>query len=235
MAKLGGMDTIVESFGTPTHTPRVIRPTETVTPEEVPTQEVIVITPQEEITLTPTEENPVETVPTPTLSGESGAAETLRILEESVVPVNDQVDLGLRLQGLTDIPLTVLPPAAPRQVGERDTFWVIDTFAEDYFQVEAVLRYVTDHLYFWIEDGVRYDRHSLAPNGHRGSMATCIFISFMPRMWGMEPRVISPLKMKCTHLFTNFLTHMKCSSSMRIMHLCMMSTPTVRWLMSSNT
>jgi hypothetical protein len=161
MAKLGGMDSIVESFGTPTNTPLVIRPTETVTPEEVPTQEVIEITPQEEITLTPTEENPLETVPTPTPSGESGSAETLRSLEESVVPVNDQVDLGLRLQGLTDIPLTVLPPAAPRQVGERNTFWVIDTFAEDYFQVEAVLRYVTDHLYFWIEDGVRYDQDEL--------------------------------------------------------------------------
>ncbi len=89
------------------------------------------------------------------------STETLRTLEESIVPNNDPVDLARRLGGVPDVPLTVTPPPRPFQVGDRQTFWVSNVDDNTNFQVEATLRYVTDHAYFWIEDGVEYDETDL--------------------------------------------------------------------------
>jgi hypothetical protein len=87
---------------------------------------------------------------------------TLKVLEDSVVPVNDLRELASRLKGVGDIPETVAPPAAWYTVGDRQTFWVTNVDSNENFQIEAVLRYVTDHSYFWIEDGVRYQEDELS-------------------------------------------------------------------------
>ncbi len=89
------------------------------------------------------------------------STETLRTLEDTVVPNNDPVDLARRLGGIPDVPLTVTPPPVPFQVGDRQTFWVSNVDTNTNFQVETVLRYATDHAYFWIEDGVDYDEDEL--------------------------------------------------------------------------
>ncbi|MBI4731539.1 MAG: immune inhibitor A, partial [Chloroflexi bacterium] len=90
---------------------------------------------------------PVESVPDDTLS----------ILQQTLVPVNDLCDLACRLEGKCNIPETVAPPAAQRQVGEQDTFWVTNIDTNENFQVTSTLHYVTDHAYFWIQDGVRFN------------------------------------------------------------------------------
>lgn len=55
---------------------------------------------------------------------DEGAIQTLALLEDLVVPVNDPRDLALRLEGKQNIPETVPAPAQPVQVGDEQNFWV---------------------------------------------------------------------------------------------------------------
>ena len=84
------------------------------------------------------------------------AQDNLAALKAEVVPVNDPVDLAERLGGKVDVPSTLPDLSAPYEVGDRKTFWVTNTDNNENFQVEAVLRFRGDNIYFWIEDGVDY-------------------------------------------------------------------------------
>ncbi|MBI3159734.1 MAG: immune inhibitor A [Chloroflexi bacterium] len=107
---------------------------------------------------------PVIIRPTET-DGTSGfpqeALENLARLMAVEVPINDPVNLAERLLGVTDIPATFPDPNAPYSVGAQKQFWVTNTDSNQAFQVTASLRYATDHAYFWIENGVRYDADEL--------------------------------------------------------------------------
>jgi hypothetical protein len=87
--------------------------------------------------------------------------DTLEALKATIVPENDPIELACRLKAVCDIPETMPPPAAPRQVGEQDTFWVTNVNTNENFQVDATLRYVTPHVYFWVQNGVNYDEDEL--------------------------------------------------------------------------
>jgi len=100
--------------------------------------------------------------PTATLIPIAVSTETLHTLENALVPENDTRELAQRLGGVGEIPVTVPPPAVPFQVGEQQTFWAANTDTNSNFQVEATLRYVTPHVYFWIENGVSYNHNDLA-------------------------------------------------------------------------
>ena len=86
---------------------------------------------------------------------------TLELLEQTDVPASDLRGLACRLDGKCSIPPTLDPPAGPRQSGESQHFWVTDTDTNKSFQVAATLRYVTDHAYFWVQDGVKFDQDDL--------------------------------------------------------------------------
>ncbi|MCF6277977.1 MAG: hypothetical protein L3J16_04410, partial [Anaerolineales bacterium] len=105
-----------------------------VIPTETPSAPVVV------------ERPPAEDVPT----------ETLSTLENTIVPASYLPELACRLDGKCGIPLTLEPPAAPRQIGDTDTFWATDVGTNENFEVNATLQYVTEHVYFWVEDGVSY-------------------------------------------------------------------------------
>ena len=94
-------------------------------------------------------------------SPEAVTGDTLETLRSTIVPENDPRDLSCRLEGKCDIPETMSPPAAARVPGDRDTFWVTNVETNENYQVDAVLRYVTPRLYFWVEDGARYDQREL--------------------------------------------------------------------------
>ncbi len=96
---------------------------------------------------------------TPSNPAPDGAWETLKTLEEAVVPFNDPVELAERLEGKANIPDSV--PASPAQIGDRREFWVTNTDTNENFRVTAVMRYATDHVYFWIEEGVNYSQSDL--------------------------------------------------------------------------
>ncbi len=94
---------------------------------------------------------PVEDIPTTTLES----------LGATIVPENDPYDLACRLQGLCNIPPTLEPPSAPLTIGTEQTFWVMNSNTNDHFQVDATLRYITPHTYFWVENGADYDENDL--------------------------------------------------------------------------
>ncbi len=136
--------------GSPTSTPRVIRPS----PQAVvstPTSPPDSLTTQTQIT------TPVAAItPVPILV----QTDTLRTLDNTFIPINDPIALGHRLLGLNDLSPTEAPPASFYSVGAQQAFWV-GNGDMDNFQVDATLRYVTDHAYFWIENGVPYKERDL--------------------------------------------------------------------------
>ncbi len=109
----------------------------------------------------PTQESPgspIQPIPLP----ESNAGnETLATLEQTIVPINDLIALAERLENKENLPVSLEFPLKIYQVGDQETFWVINADTNENFQVSATLRDVTDHVYFWIEDGVSYNERQL--------------------------------------------------------------------------
>ncbi|MBK9211035.1 MAG: immune inhibitor A [Anaerolineales bacterium] len=101
---------------------------------------------------TPTEAPEVIRPPVDSIS-----TETLDILESSIVPPNEPKELACRLDKICDIPDVMATSALPRVVGDTDNFWVTDVGTNENTEISATLRYVTPHVYFWVQDGVTYD------------------------------------------------------------------------------
>jgi len=87
--------------------------------------------------------------------------ETLEILKNTDIPENDPYDLARRLKGLDDIPLTV-PNNIEYEVGDFKEFWITNVDTNENSLIKAKLGYKTENVYFWIEDGVSYDRNELS-------------------------------------------------------------------------
>jgi hypothetical protein len=86
---------------------------------------------------------------------------TLELLNQVEVPSQDPIALAQRLEGKGEIPLTVDSQSPVPQVGARKSFWVSNSDTNENFQVDARLAAVTDHLYFWIEEGVTFRQRDL--------------------------------------------------------------------------
>ncbi|MCC6261331.1 MAG: immune inhibitor A [Anaerolineales bacterium] len=99
--------------------------------------------------------NPTET-PTELIPGA-----TLELLEKTIVPANEPKELACRLQGICDVPDVITTSAAPRKIGDQDQFWVSDRDTAGNNQVTATLRYVTPHVYFWVQNDVDYDESEM--------------------------------------------------------------------------
>ena len=84
------------------------------------------------------------------------AYRTMNDLEQVVIPTNDMRELARRLKGIQNIPLTVESEPEPFSVGDQKSFWAMNVDNNKPIAVKATLQYETDHLYFWIEQGVRY-------------------------------------------------------------------------------
>jgi immune inhibitor A len=124
---------------TPTSTPIVLRPTLMPSPQPAPQT-------GDPAVLAPTTQTPEE---------------NLLQLQDAVVPMNDLYDIARRFEGKDDVPTTLPPPPAPLQVGEQNRFWVSNSDTNQNFQVPATLQYVTNHAYFWIEDGISFRQSEL--------------------------------------------------------------------------
>ncbi|QRN83173.1 immune inhibitor A [Chloroflexota bacterium] len=114
------------------------------------------ILPTETVTITEVTPETTTNKPVP-----DEAIETLDTLDQTIVPINDPVELAERLGGKQNVPDTLIDPDAPYSVGARKTFWVGNTDTNENFQITAVLRYVGENSYFWIEEGVEYDPSDL--------------------------------------------------------------------------
>lgn len=101
-------------------------------------------------------------LPTPEIerpTPDSISTETVETLADTLVPENDPYELACRLQNICNVPATV--PGKQYKLGDQETFWVTNVDTVENFQAKATLRYVGDHIYFWIENGVKYDESDL--------------------------------------------------------------------------
>ncbi len=103
---------------------------------------------------TPSPTPEIERPPTDSVS-----TETLETLGNTLVPENDPYDLACRLQSVCDVATTV--PSKEYKLGDQETFWVTNVDTVENFEATAILRYVSEHVYFWIENGVSYDEDDL--------------------------------------------------------------------------
>lgn len=88
--------------------------------------------------------------------------ETALTLQQAVIPVADPEDIAMRLMGIQNIPQTLNQPAPVYGLGDEKEFWLLNMDTNENFQSVTKLAYITDHAYFWIEDGVYYDPDALA-------------------------------------------------------------------------
>ncbi len=109
-------------------------------------------------------QEPVETLDPPEPASQ-GALESLTTLQEEIVPINDPIDLGERLGGKSDIPVSLIDTDAPYRVGESKDFWVTNVDTNENFKISTTLRYLGDNVYIWIEKGVTYDQGDLKALG----------------------------------------------------------------------
>ncbi len=114
--------------------------------------------------------------PAPVLVPDGGAAATptplplpegegrITLLEATRVPLptRDLRILGMRFRPeLGDVPPTVNPTPPSYEVGDERTFYVSNTDDNRHFQIDAVLKYKTEHAYFWVQKGERVDEEEL--------------------------------------------------------------------------
>ncbi|MEW6718501.1 MAG: hypothetical protein AB1345_13495 [Chloroflexota bacterium] len=92
----------------------------------------------------------------------SVSGSTFEVLKTASLPESNLIELARRLEGISSIPLTLPSPASPIQIGAEQSFWISNEDTGDTFQVEAVLRYATDHLYFWIEKDVPFHEREVS-------------------------------------------------------------------------
>jgi immune inhibitor A len=89
------------------------------------------------------------------------AEQTRAELEQVIVPSADLRELASRLAGKGSIPETLPPPDHFPQVGDTQEFWASDTDTSENFRITATLQLVSEHAYFWIENGVDYNEADL--------------------------------------------------------------------------
>ncbi|MGD9001299.1 MAG: immune inhibitor A [Anaerolineae bacterium] len=116
---------------------------------------------------------PVPTpVPTPAIGQEQMGdleSETAALLEEAVIPVRDLHELAIRLRGLpSDTPRTINHGGSPDyEIGTRRLFHASNHDTEEQFDLYATLRYKTEHVYMWVEEGVHIDQDALGAAADR--------------------------------------------------------------------
>lgn len=99
-------------------------------------------------------DTPVPTVGVERPPIDSVSPDTLETLAQTVVPDNDPYELACRLKAVCSVATAV--PAKAYQAGDQETFWVRNVDTTENFQATATLRYVTPHMYFWVENGANF-------------------------------------------------------------------------------
>ena len=92
---------------------------------------------------------------------ETDANETLKSLTEIDLPVSDLRELARRLEGKQNIPISTEPIEFTYDIGSQQVFWVSNVDSNENSQIDTTLQYATDHVYFWIEDGVPFEFEAL--------------------------------------------------------------------------
>ena len=129
----------------------------TATPSPSPQSPTLVPTGQPSNTTRPTAT--IDLTPTPS----TPAGQTLLALTRSDVPVRDLYSIAarLRLKTTDPIPNTTERPAGNYPIGHSDSFYIADLPAKRYYTVTATIREVTDHAYWYAQDGRSVDLNAI--------------------------------------------------------------------------
>jgi hypothetical protein len=107
----------------------------------------------------------VATPSQPPATVDPGAAAALAAIK---MPARDQRDLAMRLKpGVGDIPLVVNATPPSYKVGDKAKFWISNDDTKEHKQISAELRYITPHLYLWVEEGVKLNQSDLEKSAKR--------------------------------------------------------------------
>jgi hypothetical protein len=98
--------------------------------------------------------------PLPTL-GPSSYETELR-LAAAEIPERDLRLLAERLTGQGPVPEIVQSSPASYQVGDEAEFWVGNVDTMEQTRITAVLAYVTDHVYMWVQKDLSFDQDAVA-------------------------------------------------------------------------
>ena len=108
-----------------------------------------------------------ETGAIPTLDAESAA------LLANTMPAADARDLALRFHPEDgDIPIVVNATPPSYKVGDKAQFWVSNSDTQEHHQVTAELKYMTDHVAMWVEQGVKFNQGDLEASANRFEQKT---------------------------------------------------------------
>jgi len=89
---------------------------------------------------------------------------TEQLLTQTDLPERDQRLLAMRLKAIDEeIPEVTAKTKHEYQVGDTETLWVTDNFATppQNFEVTASLQFMTDHAYWWVQQGFNIDAGAL--------------------------------------------------------------------------
>jgi len=100
--------------------------------------------------------------PSPSPTGAAASPDVTQTVRPSATPDGgsqppgrDLADLARRFRGLpADSPRLARQTPYSYQIGDRETFTVVDLEAPKLVKISATVRYITDHAYFFVEDGV---------------------------------------------------------------------------------
>ncbi len=94
---------------------------------------------------------------------------TARFLVESAkVPERDLLDLAMRLKKPSQpIKRIVRETPLKYKIGDQEAFWISDQRANVHFTATATLRYITPHLYMWVENGYDVNEDDLRRSAER--------------------------------------------------------------------
>ena len=81
-------------------------------------------------------------------------SDTLTTLQNAQIPNADLVYLAERYEGKTRIPLQLTTEPVSYRLGDRLDFFKLNVDTNTTTRVTAVLRYASERVYFWVEDGL---------------------------------------------------------------------------------
>ena len=124
----------------------------------------------------PTSTEQVEALPTPTQSEpRTLGADTTALLAEAAMPARDLRELAMRLKpGLADVPVVVNATPPVYKVGDTAEFWISNNDTQDHKKVTAELRYITSHVYMWVEKGQDVSQADLEASAQRFETETYV-------------------------------------------------------------
>ena len=89
------------------------------------------------------------------------------------MPAADPRLLAMQLKpGVGNIPEVVTNTAPVYKVGDKRKFWISNTDTQEHKTITAELKYMTDVVAVWVEEGVRFDQNDLEASADRFSEKT---------------------------------------------------------------